>query len=66
MGYVRHIPSKDKREKRIQLTELGEKVYIDVRATIDQFEQVILKGISEEEQLETIRIMKEIQNNLKE
>lgn len=64
LGYVEHVPSKDKREKRMQLTELGTKVYKDVRVTIDQFEQDILKGITEEEQLEAIRIMGQIRNNI--
>jgi MarR family transcriptional regulator, transcriptional regulator for hemolysin len=64
MGYVEHVPSKDKREKKMQLTELGKKVYKDVRVTIDQFEQSILTGISEEEQIEAIRIMGEIRNNI--
>ncbi|MFL6516656.1 MAG: MarR family winged helix-turn-helix transcriptional regulator, partial [Bacillus sp. (in: firmicutes)] len=35
LGYVEQLPSKDKREKRTQLTELGQKVYTDVRVTID-------------------------------
>jgi MarR family transcriptional regulator, transcriptional regulator for hemolysin len=64
LGYVEHVPSKDKREKRMQLTELGTNVYKDVRVTIDQFEQDLLKGISEEEQLEAIRIMEEIRKNI--
>jgi MarR family transcriptional regulator, transcriptional regulator for hemolysin len=64
LGYVEHVPSKDKREKKMQLTELGRKVYKDVRVTIDQFEQSILTGISEEEQLEAIRIMGEIRINI--
>jgi MarR family transcriptional regulator, transcriptional regulator for hemolysin len=64
LGYVEHVPSKDKREKRIQLTELGRKVYLDVRVTIDQFEVDILNGISEAEQLEAIRIMGEIRENI--
>ncbi|HZG74119.1 MAG TPA: MarR family transcriptional regulator [Chondromyces sp.] len=64
LGYVEQVPSKDKREKKMQLTGLGEKVYKEVRVTIDQFEEDILKGISEEEQLDTIRIMAEIRNNL--
>ncbi|OKL35475.1 MarR family winged helix-turn-helix transcriptional regulator [Domibacillus mangrovi] len=64
LGYVEHVPGKDRREKRMQLTELGKNIYKDVRVTIDQFEQDILKGISEEEQLEVIRIMREIQNNI--
>ncbi|MDR7237711.1 MarR family winged helix-turn-helix transcriptional regulator [Neobacillus drentensis] len=64
LGYVEHVPSHDKREKRTQLTELGRKVYAEVRVTIDQFETDILKGVSEREQLEAIRIMSEIRNNI--
>ncbi|WP_285769293.1 MarR family transcriptional regulator [Peribacillus sp. SI8-4] len=64
LGYVEHVPSKDKREKRMRLTELGKKVYDDVRVTIDQYEQDILSGITEEEQLAAIRIMGEIRNNI--
>ena len=64
LGYVEPVPGKDKREKRMHLTELGEKVYQDVRVTIDQFEQDILHGISEEEQLKTIHVMEGIRNNL--
>jgi MarR family transcriptional regulator, transcriptional regulator for hemolysin len=66
LGYVEHIPGKDKREKRMQLTDLGRKVYGIVRVTIDEYEQEILKGISEEEQLEVIRIMGDIRNNIRE
>jgi DNA-binding MarR family transcriptional regulator len=64
LGYVEHVPSKDKREKRMRLTELGKKVYSEVRVTIDQYEQEILQGITEEEQLAAIRIMSEIRNNI--
>jgi len=64
LGYVEQVPSNDKREKRIHLTELGKKVYADVRVTIDQFENDILKGISEQEQLETIRIMEIIRDHI--
>lgn len=64
MGYLEPVPTKDKREKRMQLTDTGRKVYQEVRATIDDFEQEILRGISEEEQLEGIRLMSEIRKNL--
>lgn len=64
LEYVEHVPSKDKREKRMRLTELGKTVYSEVRVTIDQYEQEILKGITEEEQLAAIRIMGEIRNNI--
>ncbi|MCM3597295.1 MarR family transcriptional regulator [Metabacillus idriensis] len=66
LGYVEHVPGKDKREKRMQLTDVGRKIYGDVRVTIDEYEQEILKGISEEEQLEVIRIMGDIRNNIRE
>lgn len=64
LGYVEQLPSKDKREKKMQLTLLGKKIYEDVRVTIDAYEQDILKGISETDQLEAIRVMKEIHNNI--
>lgn len=64
MGYLEPVPTKDKREKRMQLTGAGSKVYQEVRATIDEFEQEILQGISQEEQLEGIRLMSLIRKNL--
>ncbi|MBV7507865.1 MarR family transcriptional regulator [Bacillus sp. sid0103] len=64
LGYVEQVPTNDKREKRTQLTELGRKIYTQVRVTIDQFENDILKGISEHEQLEAIRIMSLIRDNI--
>ncbi|WP_449620079.1 MarR family winged helix-turn-helix transcriptional regulator [Robertmurraya sp. Marseille-Q9965] len=64
LEYIERVPSQDKREKRIQLSELGRKVYKEVRVTLDQFEEDILQGISETEQLDAIRIMSEIRNNL--
>jgi MarR family transcriptional regulator, transcriptional regulator for hemolysin len=66
LGFVEQVPSKDRREKRMQLTELGHKVYTEVRLTIDEYEQSILKGFTEEEQLEAIRIMEGIRSNLME
>ncbi len=63
-GYIEQVAGKDKREKPMQLTELGTRVYEEVRVTIDQFEQEVLEGISEEEQQETIRIMEQIRNNM--
>jgi len=64
LQYVEHVPGKDRREKRMQLTALGKEVYQDVRVTIDQFEVEILKGISEKEMLDTIHTMEVIRNNI--
>ncbi|MGM9987851.1 MAG: MarR family winged helix-turn-helix transcriptional regulator [Bacillaceae bacterium] len=63
-NYIQSIPGKDKREKRLVLTDLGEKVYTAVRIKLDAFEEEILKGIPEEEQRDVIRIMGEIRNNI--
>ncbi|GAA0594492.1 MarR family transcriptional regulator [Virgibacillus siamensis] len=65
LEYVELVKGKDKREKRVQLTEIGITVYESVRITIDQFEQEMLTGITEEQQQETIQIMEEIRNNMK-
>ncbi|WP_390357786.1 MarR family winged helix-turn-helix transcriptional regulator [Virgibacillus halophilus] len=65
LGYVSQAPGKDKREKRMQLTTLGRNVYERVRVSIDKLEKEILNGISEEEQLETIRMMETVRNNIR-
>ncbi|WP_085992973.1 MarR family winged helix-turn-helix transcriptional regulator [Oceanobacillus senegalensis] len=66
LEYVERVSGKDKREKRIQLTQKGKKIYESVRVSINQLEREILKGISKEEQLETICIMEKIRNNILE
>ncbi len=64
LGYVEHIPGKDKREKRMQLTGLGKEVYQDVRKTVNEFEKEIIRGVSEKELHEAALVMKAIRNNL--
>ena len=64
LGYVENIPGKDKREKRMQLTDLGKNVYQKVRENVDEFEKEMIKGVSEKELLEAIQVMKTIRNNL--
>ncbi|MEC1694912.1 MarR family winged helix-turn-helix transcriptional regulator [Schinkia azotoformans] len=64
LGYVEHVVGKDKREKRMQLSAAGQKIYQDIRVTIDQFEQEILEGITEKEQIDAIRIMGIIRDNI--
>ncbi|MFF2754545.1 MarR family winged helix-turn-helix transcriptional regulator [Psychrobacillus sp. NPDC058041] len=66
LGYVEQLSSQDKREKRMQLTLLGKNVYGNVRVTIDAYEQNILKGISDEDQLKVIQVMDKIRNNILE
>lgn len=63
-GYVEQMESSDKREKRMRLTNSGEKVYHDIRLYVDQFEQEILQGINEEEIMGAIDVLKHIRMNL--
>ena len=63
-GYLEHIPGKDRREKRMQLTEYGKKVYQEVRTTVDRFEQEILNNVPGEDRLAGIEMMKAIRTNL--
>ncbi|MBA9027947.1 MarR family winged helix-turn-helix transcriptional regulator [Peribacillus huizhouensis] len=48
-GFIEQVPGKDRREKRIQLTEAGEEVYIACREATNEFECKIMDGISEQE-----------------
>lgn len=64
LNYVETVPGKDKREKRIHLTDIGEQVCSEVQATIDQFQKEALQGISEEDQLLVSRILATVQENL--
>ena len=62
---IKRVPVIDKRERRIQLTDLGEEVYITCRQIVDKFECDIMKGISEEEQESVIKTLLKIRANLK-
>lgn len=64
LGLVEQVLSKDKREKKMQLTEYGEKVYLEVRIAVDEFEERILQGLSEKEVEQTTDILSTIRNNL--
>lgn len=58
------VPSKDKREKKIKLTDLGEEVYADCRQIVDEFECNIMRNISEEEKEVAYQTMLKISANL--
>jgi MarR family transcriptional regulator for hemolysin len=63
-GLVEAKPGKDKREKHMVVTSKGLEIYKEVRVTVDVFEQRILNGIPEDEQLVFIQTMKKIRGNL--
>lgn len=62
---IKRIPVIDKRERKIQLTDLGEEVYTACRQVVDKFECNIMNGISEEEQELVTKTLLKIRTNLK-
>lgn len=61
---VKQIASKDRREKIIQLTELGEEVYKACRKEITELENSAMEGIPQEEQVAIFEILPKIQDNI--
>jgi len=64
LGFVQAGPGKDKREKMIHLTPLGEDMYQDIRHSIADFQLKSLEGISEDELLNTIDVLAKVHQNL--
>lgn len=65
-GFIEQIPGKDKRERRIQLTDLGVHTYEGGKKIVDEFEQNIMKDIPENDREVTRRTLRSLQKNLKE
>jgi len=63
-GYVQPIVGKDRREKLMQLTDLGKETYENVRISMDEFEQSILGDIATTELETMINTMKKIRKNI--
>lgn len=61
---VKQIPGKDRREKVIQLTELGDKIYKECRKKITDLEHSVMEGIAKDEQKAAFHILPKIQENL--
>ncbi len=61
---VSQIPGKDRREKIIQLTEIGEEIYQICRVKITEMEYRVMEGIPEHEQNIAFEILPKIQSNL--
>ena len=64
IGYLSLVPGKDRREKRVEMSESGVALYIEVRKAVDLLEEDILSGITESQQQQTISIMKGIRHQL--
>ena len=46
---IEQIPGKDKRERRIQLTESGERTYQEAKKVVEEFELQLMSGLAEED-----------------
>ena len=64
LGYVESKQGQDKREKHMTVTAKGIKIYNEIRVTVDTFEQRILAGVPEEEQLAITQTLEKIRGNL--
>jgi MarR family transcriptional regulator, transcriptional regulator for hemolysin len=58
------ISSKDKREKVIQLTQLGEEIYQVCREKITQLENDVMRDIHEDEQITVFETLPKIKDNI--
>ncbi len=64
LQYIEQIPGKDKREKRIRLTPLGEDIFYSIQNKIRDYARKITENISEQEQNNAIRVMQDIRKNI--
>ena len=62
---IEQIPGKDKRERRIQLTDSGVQKYIEGQKIVDEFEQNIMKDIPEADREKTRETLLQLLKNLK-
>jgi Transcriptional regulators len=63
---VRAVSGKDRREKIIQLTDLGEEIYKVCRERITELEYSVMKDIPKDEQIITFEVLPRILENIKD
>ncbi|WP_158591753.1 MarR family winged helix-turn-helix transcriptional regulator [Oceanobacillus halophilus] len=63
-GLIRKVPSKDRRERRIGLTEKGNEVYGEAGKVVKSFEQSLMEGMQETEIVSTIRTIQLLKKKL--
>lgn len=66
LGIVEQIPGKDKREKIIQLTDSGFRIYDKIRKDITALEFRLMENIPDEERKVAYEIFPKINHNLKQ
>lgn len=64
LGFIKEVPSANRREKIIELTAEGEQVYQVCRKDITALEHHISKGLSDEEQQTAFQFLMKIQDNM--
>ncbi|MFI8491634.1 MarR family winged helix-turn-helix transcriptional regulator [Peribacillus butanolivorans] len=62
---IEQIPGKDKRERRIQLTESGERTYQEAKKVVEEFELQLMSGLAEEDRETTLRTLLFLKGKLK-
>ena len=65
LGLIEQIPGKNKRERRIQLTDAGVQKYIEGQKIVDEFEYNIMNDIPEVDREKTRQILLQLQKNIK-
>ncbi len=61
---IEQIPTENKREKRIQLTEAGKEIYHTCIHDVSEFEERVMSSVSEDEIQIMMNILGEMQNQL--
>lgn len=62
---IEEINGKDKRERRVRLTDSGKKLFTTCRSSLNKAEKEIFRDISDEEQKILLRLLVTIQKNMK-
>ncbi|MFD6206578.1 MarR family winged helix-turn-helix transcriptional regulator [Peribacillus sp. NPDC060253] len=65
-GLIEQIPGKDKRERRIQLTEPGVRTYQEAKKVVEEFELQLMTGLAEEDREATLRTLLFLKGKLKQ
>ncbi|MCK1994603.1 MarR family transcriptional regulator [Peribacillus muralis] len=63
---IEQIPGKDKRERRIQLTESGVKTFQEAKKVVEEFEHQLMSGLAEEDLEVTQRTLIFLKEKLKQ
>lgn len=64
-GLIEQIPTEDKRERRIQLTDLGADMYQECQQVVNQFEQSLMNSIPQKDVEQTERTLLQLRKNMK-